>query len=90
MQITGRQVGNIPVLRGFLFLSFSSALITLFSLPLLSGILQVSLWGVISNMLAIPLTGMVIMPAGVVMLVSLMLGLPAFGGKIMELSRFAN
>ncbi|MGB2210261.1 MAG: ComEC/Rec2 family competence protein, partial [Candidatus Puniceispirillaceae bacterium] len=87
VQITGGQVGNIPVLRGFLFLSFSSALITLFSLPFaIWHFASISLWGVISNMLAIPLTGMVIMPAGVVMLVSLMLGLPAFGGKIMELS----
>ncbi|MGB1982516.1 MAG: ComEC/Rec2 family competence protein [Candidatus Puniceispirillaceae bacterium] len=87
VQITVGQVGNIPVLRGFLFLSFSSALITLFSLPFaIWHFASISLWGVISNMLAIPLTGMVIMPAGVVMLVSLMLGLPAFGGKIMELS----
>ena len=61
--------------------------ISLFSLPFaIWHFASISLWGVISNMLAIPLTGMVIMPAGVVMLVSLMLGLPAFGGKIMELS----
>ncbi len=87
VQITGGQIGNIPIVRGFLFLSFSSALITLFSLPFaIWHFASISLWGVISNMLAIPLTGMVILPEGVRMLVSLMAGLPAFGASILELS----
>ena len=87
VQISGGYIGRIPFVRSFLFLSFSSALITLFSLPFASWhFATISLWGVASNIVAIPLTGMVIMPAGVLMLVSLIAGLPAFGASIMDLS----
>ena len=87
VQISGGYIRRIPFVRSFLFLSFSSALITLFSLPFASWhFATISLWGVASNIVAIPLTGMVIMPAGVLILVSLIAGLPAFGASIMDLS----
>jgi len=46
---------------------------------------SVTPWGVIANIVAVPLTGLVIMPAGVVLAISLPAGLEAFTGHFMAI-----
>jgi len=46
---------------------------------------NVTPWGVIANIVAVPLTGLVIMPTGVVLAISLTAGLEAFTGYFMAI-----
>ncbi len=46
---------------------------------------SVTPWGVIANIVAVPLTGLLIMPAGLVLAISLPVGLEAFFGQLMAM-----
>ena len=71
VQLTQGRIGNLPIIRNILFLSLSSTLIILFSLISVAWHFgSVSLWGVLSNIIAIPFTASIVMPAGVVVLLA--------------------
>ncbi len=84
---TEAKIGDIPYLRKILFLSFSSALIILFSMIFVVWhFASLSPWGVLSNVIAIPFTAFVIMPLGVLMLISTLFDASFLFAPLMEIA----
>lgn len=85
-QLTDGRIGEVPVLRHILFLSFSSALITFATMPfVIWHFAAFSPWGVLSNIIAIPLTALCIMPAGVLILIAAMADMAGWVSPAIEI-----
>ena len=73
------------IIRTLIFLMTSSAVIVVVSAPYTAWHFgSVALWGPVANLFAIPLTGFVVMPLGVWVLISSLFGEPVLSGAVMS------